>query len=278
MGSSAAGRLLVAFTLVLVTGCSVEGTTPEGEELPASDDLLVVGDWGAGTSSQEEVAVAMDAYTDEHEVAAILTTGDNFYTDAAAELMEPFAWTIDADIPFLITWGNHDIESENRVELVNDTFDDPPRWVRHEWGPVDIVILDSTQLEDARQLDFLAQALNADDPTIVVFHHPPYSCGAHGGTPGIDPWVDVFDHDVFVVLSGHEHNYQRFETDGVSYVVTGGGGATLTELVDCPADHPDQLAGEETFHFMVLELDDTLEATAIDADGDVIDEFSVELP
>ena len=29
----------------------------------------------------------------------------------------------------------------------------------------------------------------------------------------------------FVVLSGHIHNYERFERDGVSYIITGGGGA-----------------------------------------------------
>ena len=29
----------------------------------------------------------------------------------------------------------------------------------------------------------------------------------------------------FIVLSGHIHNYERFDRDGVSYIITGGGGA-----------------------------------------------------
>ncbi len=285
MDSRAASRLAATIALLVVAGCGSgetgaarPSTTAPGDQFTASGDMLVVGDWGSGTDSQDRVAEAMAVYAADREIAAILTTGDNFYSDDVDELMEPFGWATDSGIPFLVAWGNHDIDSETRIELMNDVFDDPPRRVRHEWGPVDIVILDSTQLEDARQLDFLARALNADDPTIVVFHHPPYSCGTHGGTPGMDAWVDAFDDDVFLVLSGHEHNYQRFEVDGVSYVVTGGGGRFLTELADCPADHPERLAGEETFHFMVLELDDTLDATAIDVDGDVIDEFSLDLP
>lgn len=286
MGLRAASRLATAIALLVVAGCGSgetvapePGTTVPGDQFSASGDMLVVGDWGSGTDSQDRVAEAMADYAAGREIAAILTTGDNFYSDNVDDLMEPFAWATDDDIPFLVAWGNHDVESETRIELMNDVFDDPPRWVHHEWGSVDIVILDSTQLEDARQLDFLERSLEStEDPTIVVFHHPRYSCGTHGDTPGMDAWVDAFDDDVFLALAGHEHNYQRFQADGVSYVVTGGGGRSLTGLADCPADHPERLAGEETFHFMVLELDDTLEATAIDADGDVLDEFSIGIP
>ncbi len=287
MDSRVASRLAIIVASLVVAGCGLgetvapdPGTTVPGQDLPASGDMLIVGDWGSGTDSQDRVAEAMADYARDQDIAAILTTGDNFYSDDVDELMEPFGWATDDDIPFLIAWGNHDVETETRIDLMNEVFDDPPRWVRHEWGPVDIVILDSTQIDSAQQLGFLDRALeSSDDPTIVVFHRPPYSCGSHGGDQQIlDQWVSRFDDDVFLVLNGHEHNYQRFEVDGVSYVVTGGGGRFLTELADCLADHPERLVGEETFHFMVLELDGTLDATAIDADGDVIDEFSLDLP
>jgi len=32
-------------------------------------------------------------------------------------------------------------------------------------------------------------------------------------------------HAKFVVISGHVHNYERFELNGISYIVSGGGGA-----------------------------------------------------
>ena len=60
--------------------------------------------------------------------------------------------------------------------------------------------------------------------------------------------------------------------------VTGGGGQSLTELADCSDDHPERVAGEAVHHFIALELTDSLNVTAIDADGEVIDEFSLGLP
>jgi predicted phosphodiesterase len=256
---------------------AVRPTLTTAEE---SRHVLVVGDWGAGTDSQQEVAEEMSEYARQQEVDVIVTTGDNFYSDDADELMEPFGWATEAGIPFWITWGNHDVESSRIVDEVEETFDSPPRRVVHEWGPIDVVVLDSNQAGSEDQEDFLIEALGAsEDPTIVVFHHAAYSCGSHGDSETIiEEWVPRFDDDVFLVLNGHEHNYQRFEHDGVTYVVTGGGGATLTDLRECPDDHPQRIAGEAAHHFVALRLNDSLTVTAIDLDGNVVDEFSLTLP
>lgn len=274
---------LISLTL---TGCGLQGnpsatsTTLAGLNLAAGESILVMGDWGSGTESQQEVAEAMEGYAGDREIAAIVTTGDNLYSDDADQIVEPFEWARERQIPFLISWGNHDVETQSRVDLIDETFADPPAWWAHEWGPIDIVILDSTQVGSGRQTEFLLDQLAAsDNPTIVVFHHAPYSCGSHGDDEAVAArWVRRFDDDVFLVLSGHEHNYQRFESDGVTYVVTGGGGATLTELAACRGDHPPRIAGEAVHHFVALELADSIEASVIDADGDVIDAFSLELP
>ena len=277
--------VLAAMTALSIVSCGLEdasepGTTVPGVQLPASHDLLVVGDWGSGTASQERVAEAMADHASDRDVAAIVTTGDNLYSDDVDSLMEPFAWTSGRDIPLLVSWGNHDLDTTRRIELVEETFGGAPRWVVHEWGEVDIVILDSTQVESRAQVGFLVQALEeSEDPTIVVFHHPPYSCGSHGGSEEVlDQWISRFDDDVFLVLNGHEHNYQRFDSDGVAYVVTGGGGRSLTELADCSSDHPERIAGAETHHFVSMRMSDGLDVTVIDSGGAVIDEFSLVLP
>jgi len=272
--------VLLALTACGDGGPSNSDRTGAGMALPGNEPLLVVGDWGSGTAAQEEVAAQMGDYAQRHAVGAIVTTGDNFYSDNVGDLMEPFAWATDADTPFLISWGNHDLDSQRRIELIDETFEDPPRWRTLDWGPLDIVIVDSTQVDSEPQGRFLVEALTeSDDPTIVVSHHPPYSCGSHGGTQSVlTNWVPHFDDDVFLVLSGHEHNYQRFESDDVTYVVTGGGGQSLTELADCSDDHPGRVAGEAVHHFIALELADSLNVTAIDADGEVIDESSLGLP
>jgi hypothetical protein len=275
--------VMAGLVTLALTGCDLQGnprpsdTTVPGLDLAAGETILVVGDWGSGTESQQEVADAMATYAEDAEIAAILTTGDNLYSDDADLLMEPFDWAQERQIPFLISWGNHDVSPESRVEVVKETFDDPPAWWAHEWGPLDIVILDSTQVASRRQTAFFLDTIAAsDDPTIVVFHHPPYSCGSHGDDEAVAArWVSRFDDDVFLVLSGHEHNYQRFESEGVTYMVTGGGGASLTELAECRGDHPPRVSGEAVHHFVALELAESINVSVIDTGGNVIDEFSL---
>jgi 3',5'-cyclic AMP phosphodiesterase CpdA len=243
-------------------------------------DLLVVGDWGSGTMPQGAVAGAMMRYAEQEEVEAVLTTGDNLYSDDFGFLMEPFGWADEDGIPFWVGWGNHDVESQTRIEAMNTVFDDPPRWTVHQWGAADVVILDSTQVDSDEQLSFLEESLAASQrPTIVVAHHPPFSCGEYDdSTQIIEDWLPLFDQDVVLVLSGHEHSYQRFQVDGVAYAVTGGGGATLSELGTCAEDHPELVAGESLHHFLVLSQDgDAVNVSSVDVNGDVFDEFSVEL-
>lgn len=222
----------------------------------------------------------MWTYTEDTDVAAILTTGDNFYSDDFEFVMEPYGWVEEAGIPWWITWGNHDRETPTRVQGVNDVFDNPPPWTVQEWGAFDVVILDSTQVENGEQSEFLAETLSESKrPTIVVIHHPPYSCGTATDPEDVDAWASAFDEDVMLVLSGHEHSYQRFEETGISYVVTGGGGATLTELTSCPDGHPPLLAGESVHHFLSLsQAEGELGVTAIDVNGNVVDQFELALP
>lgn len=257
------------------TTSNVPGTTVPSA-LP--DDLLVIGDWGSGTMPQGAVAGAMQRYVETTDITAILTTGDNFYSDDFEFLMQPFGWATDAGIPFWITWGNHDVESATRIAGIDETFGSPPRWTVHEWGDVDVVILDSTQVTSPEQAAFFLDAMNDSiQPTIVVLHHPPYSCSHNEeGTEFVDEWIGLLDDDVALVLSGHDHSYQRFEQDDVVYVVTGGGGSLVYELEQCPANHPELLKGAALHHFLALtRTTETIEITAIDINGSVIDQTSI---
>jgi hypothetical protein len=87
-----------------------------------------------------------------------------------------------------------------------------------------------------------------DGPKIIVLHYPPYSIGFHGcdelsdkksrAARFRDRYLRLFNdtsHNVMMVISGHEHNYQRFfRTDGTGtmqlpvYIISGGGGAPLS--------------------------------------------------
>lgn len=252
-------------------------TTSRGEV----GDLLVVGDWGTGTLPQGAVAGGMMAHAEGEPVEAIVTTGDNFYSDDWEFLMHPYGWAAESGIPFWISWGNHDVETASRIEAINTALDNPPRWAVHQWGRADVIIVDSTQVDSTEQTEFLAETLaGGDRPTIVVMHHPPFSCGSHGDSPAVvDEWVPLWDDDVILVLSGHEHNYQRFERDQIPYVVSGGGGQTLTELTECVGGHPPRVDGEAVHHFLVLEQNgSSVSVSAVDVNGNPIDEFEVALP
>jgi hypothetical protein len=80
---------------------------------------------------------------------------------------------------------------------------------------------------------------------VAYLHHPAFSSGnTHGGTPSIRPLVRALqDHGVELLLSGHEHDYERFAPQtvegvanaaGVRQFVVGTGGASLRQFARVP--------------------------------------------
>lgn len=62
-----------------------------------------------------------------------------------------------------------------------------------------------------------------------MLHHPPYSAGYQGSNDAVRrTFVPVFErHGVQLVLSGHDHDYQRSRPiNGVTYVVSGAASGT----------------------------------------------------
>src|SRR5262249_12652298 len=68
----------------------------------------------------------------------------------------------------------------------------------------------------------------------VWFHQSPYSLGAtHGDDPSTQGWTPSFEdsaNKVRAVFTGHDHNYQRLQHGGLTYIVSGGAGAGLYNL------------------------------------------------
>ena len=63
----------------------------------------------------------------------------------------------------------------------------------------------------------------------MALHHPPYSAGYQGSDHAVrDAFVPLFvRYGVQLVLSGHEHDYQRSERiHGVTYVISGAASGT----------------------------------------------------
>lgn len=121
----------------------------------------------------------------------------------------------------------------------------PDDLVEHAWsldfGNVHLVGLDSNvEARIIDQVDWLDADLAAarKDPDIdwifVMMHHGVYSASNHGPTMTVQQhWVPIFErHNVDMVFSGHDHDYERTfplrgdkvvdAKDGIVYVVAGG--------------------------------------------------------
>jgi 3',5'-cyclic AMP phosphodiesterase CpdA len=78
--------------------------------------------------------------------------------------------------------------------------------------------------------------------TLAYWHHARFSSGLHGNDPTVTPlWRALYDAHADVVLSGHDHIYERFQpqnpagrlepTRGIREFVVGTGGRSLYPIV-----------------------------------------------
>jgi len=75
---------------------------------------------------------------------------------------------------------------------------------------------------------------SADIDWIIVFgHYPLYSAG--GRSSYLNKFEELFiDYNVDMYLAGHIHHYSRAVVNGITYIVSGGGGAELDFHLDPP--------------------------------------------
>jgi hypothetical protein len=95
---------------------------------------------------------------------------------------------------------------------------------------------------DAAQEQWLRADLAANPRacTLAFWHHPRFSSGSHGNLATVTPlWQALMDYGADVVLTGHDHNYQRWVAQdangnanpaGLVEFVVGTGGVTRTSF------------------------------------------------
>lgn len=270
-------------------------TPPAG---PAPVRIAVLGDSGKGSRGQHRLARVIEAA----EPALILHTGDLLYTDDEREVfVRPYA-AILPDTPFFAATGNHDLERWERFVGLFDLPDNGPGRMepgRSYWldrGDVRIVVIDSNHGPKSLRYEigpWLEQVLaQAPEPRwrIVVMHHPPYTWGRHGPIlPLQDEIVPLLESSgVDLVLSGHDHNYQRtapmrggVEAEsgerGVVYVVTGAGGGELYEMEGREGEAgPLRSYRDDVYSFTQIDASEQrLEVRQIAADGKELDAFEI---
>ena len=100
--------------------------------------------------------------------------------------------------------------------------------------------------ERMAQLEWLRRELaTQSDCTVAYFHHPLFSSGPHGTVPPMpvvaDFWRELYAAGADVVITGHEHFYERFAPQnpdgapdprfGLRQFIVGTGGAPMTQPV-----------------------------------------------
>lgn len=107
----------------------------------------------------------------------------------------------------------------------------------------------------SKQYRWLKAALKADqNPCKLVFmHRPRYSSGVHGDAPKLAAlWKLLTEAGVRLVLSGHDHHYERIEAEGPVQFVVGTGGAPLRHVKSLRA--VSQAMVDQAYGVLELEL------------------------
>jgi hypothetical protein len=208
---------------------------------------------GKGTENRCQMQATADLVAQARPVA-VLPLGDNQYERGELENFrasyQPTWGKFDAisrPVP-----GNHEYYDKSHkaagyYEYFGELAGDPQKgYYSYDLGKWHLVALNSNceyiggcQTGSAQQ-QWLKQDL-AKHPqtcTLAYWHHPRYSSGVHGNNDSMtDIWQTLYDAGADVVLSGHDHLYERFAPQtanaqadpdkGLRQFVIGTGGKSL---------------------------------------------------
>lgn len=205
----------------------------------ADGNLIGAGDIAscAHANDSDTAAVVADALAAEPQMR-VFTVGDNVYPSGDAQYFtdcyEPTWGAFKAD-----TWpvpGNH--------EYINDPGAAPyfayfgtnagvagQGWYRYQSGTWRVYALNSECIKGSAcyvaQLNWLSADLAAEPHKCVLamWHRPLFSTAAHGNSTRMSDIYQVLDNaGAEIVISGHDHGYQRFAPADVSGTPDAGGG------------------------------------------------------
>jgi acid phosphatase type 7 len=186
----------------------------------AASIVWAVGDGGNGSTEAKRVAGTIAA---DHP-SRVLYLGDVYEHGTAADFRERFA-TVYGPLAARMepTPGNHDWPNHR-------TGYDPYWHKPHHYSLTvagwRIVSVNSETPNDGAQLRYLRRRLAGHRCSIVFMHRPRFTAGAHHGEERVvEKLWRVLRGRARLLLSGHDHNLQRFKrVHGTTQLVIGAGG------------------------------------------------------
>jgi hypothetical protein len=266
--------------------------------------FVAIGDSGQGSEPQRAIAARIAS----EDPAFMLHAGDIAYMHGRHLDFQLNHFNVYSSVlsvtPFFPVPGNHEYETlqaqpfllTHAVPIDNVPEEGRGRYYSFDWGNAHFVCLDSnTSLQrasagDGEMLRWLERDLRATRQfwRVAVIHHTPYGAGPNQQEiapflvrSAVVPILEAYG--VQLVLSGHEHSYQRSHhlrdgsvvpaNTGTVYVTTGGGGAFLYPVFSTPL----MAASISSHHYLKVDVDGarmSLSATA--PGGLVLDRFTIQ--
>ncbi|MHA1691241.1 MAG: metallophosphoesterase, partial [Candidatus Heimdallarchaeaceae archaeon] len=243
--------------------------------------------WGDSRTNRDERVKIVNAVS---KINYEFSVFDGDLVGAGREIGQWYDWLKDftpaiRETPFMPVLGNHE---KNHSHYYN-IFSLPGReeFYSFNYGPVHFVAL-HTCVEDYggsldEQAEWLRNDLDAHSEypwTIVVQHRPPYSSSVryHNGDTEdlLTTLVPIYEeYGVDMVIAGHDHWYERLESNNVSYVVAGSSGAPLYSLIPAYAIN-ESIYAESVYHAIYIETyENQLAYQAFRGDHSTIDKFYI---
>ena len=200
----------------------------------------ILGDFGTGEKSQYELADQMVKLHQRFKYELVVLVGDNLYgserpQDFTKKFELPYKPLLDGGVKFYASLGNHDAREQRYYKLFN--MDGKLYYTFSPKANVRFFVLESTY-PVPEQIQWLESELKASssDWKIAYFHHPLYSSGdRHGSDLRLREVLEPLfvKYNVSVVLTGHDHFYERVKTEkGIAYFVVGSGGQLRKGNID----------------------------------------------
>jgi predicted phosphodiesterase len=286
-------RNLTASTLALsflLAACLPPQTTAETRirplklqlpDMPKAVRFAVIGDTGTGGKEQYEIGALMAGAHQIFPFEFVLMLGDNIYgrktpEDFKRKFEDPYKALLDDGVRFYASLGNHDDPNERYYKPFNM---DGHRYYAIKKGDVEFFALDSTYF-DPQQLDWLQKEVFNSGARwkICFFHHPLYSDARYHGPDTdlrsrIEPILQKAGVDI--VLSGHEHVYERIKPQGdIHYFVLGNAGQLRPHDLRPAADIAKGFDTDRAFMLMEAAGDDLYFQT-ISRTGQTVDSGAI---
>jgi acid phosphatase type 7 len=252
------------------------------EKLTGKFTFVVIGDNRSGDEVYRKfVSMIKDRKPDlVINVGDMITTpGDTQQWANFREMSQPIT------APYFLTVGNHDVHSKapSSEKIYKEQVDLPGNELYYSFraGNSLFIVLDSClngqeKKVTGEQYRWLEGVLanSALQHKFIFIHHPLFPdkyAGTHHGND-LDRYPEARDHlqsllvrsKVDVLFAGHEHYYSRKTMNGITHIISGGGGAPLYAI--------EELGG--FYHFVQVTVDGGMvSGEVVDINGKVRDRF-----